>query len=173
MKRDNKPWSEHEDAQAQTLWKQGFSASQVSRMLGTGRTRNAVIGRLNRLGAPGRKLNASDHTSRAHRIAARRRSALKRAPTVKIASIAEVIGPISPPLNFSILALNPLTCRYPLGDPQEAGFAFCGHTCSEGAPYCRDHARLCYQPTTKRQKTATERLAVWLDRRQFKTAVGA
>jgi len=30
-------------------------------------------------------------------------------------------------------------CRWPFGDPQQAGFGFCGHQKLEGSPYCAWH----------------------------------
>jgi GcrA cell cycle regulator len=45
-------------------------------------------------------------------------------------------------------------CKYPIGDPTEADFAFCGRASASG-PYCQDHARLAYQPSqAKKRRTA-------------------
>jgi GcrA cell cycle regulator len=41
-----------------------------------------------------------------------------------------------------MLALEDLgwnQCRWPFGDPQQAGFGFCGHAKLEGSPYCAWH----------------------------------
>jgi hypothetical protein len=41
-----------------------------------------------------------------------------------------------------MLALEDLRfnqCRWPFGDPQQAGFGFCGHTKLQGSPYCAWH----------------------------------
>lgn len=41
-----------------------------------------------------------------------------------------------------MLALEDLRfnqCRWPFGDPQQAGFGFCGHVKLEGSPYCAWH----------------------------------
>ena len=44
-------WTPERTAKALDLWKQGFSAGEISKLMG-GLTRNAVIGKLNRIGAP-------------------------------------------------------------------------------------------------------------------------
>src|ERR1700759_1712937 len=46
-------WSEDRVEQLKTLWTEGLSASQIARALG-GVTRNAVIGKVHRLGLAGR-----------------------------------------------------------------------------------------------------------------------
>lgn len=39
----------------------------------------------------------------------------------------------------SILELTDDTCRWPIGDPLEPGFGFCGCQTREGKSYCEDH----------------------------------
>jgi len=56
-------WTPERTAKALDLWKQGFSAGEIANLIG-GVTRNAVIGKLNRIGAPAR-------TGQARNIAAR------------------------------------------------------------------------------------------------------
>ena len=46
-------WSDDRVEQLKTLWTEGLSASQIARALG-GVTRNAVIGKVHRLGLAGR-----------------------------------------------------------------------------------------------------------------------
>ena len=36
-------------------------------------------------------------------------------------------------------------CVYPIGDPGDDGFHFCGAAIRDGSPYCADHHRICYQ----------------------------
>lgn len=43
-------WTEDRVATLRRLWADGLSASQIARELGSGVTRNAVIGKLHRLG---------------------------------------------------------------------------------------------------------------------------
>jgi hypothetical protein len=42
-------------------------------------------------------------------------------------------------------------CHFPVGDPASAEFSFCGKAASTG-PYCEDHRRLTYMPSTKRRR---------------------
>lgn len=166
-------WGEAEDAKLVELWTGGLSAAQVARALGTGRSRNAVIGRIFRKGLQGRSKDQRDRPGAATRIKARRRAAL-RVPRVKAEPfnpLPEELGPLG--AGVSLMELTDWTCRYPIGDPRDAGFTFCGRTRDHGCLYCIGHARIAYTPITKRQKRSTERLANWLDRRSFKAAAQA
>ena len=53
----------------------------------------------------------------------------------------------------SVLTLNESMCKYPIGDPTDVNFAFCGRGAS-GGPYCADHARLAYQPSQAKKRRA-------------------
>ena len=46
----------------------------------------------------------------------------------------------------TILDLTERMCRWPIGDPKDPGFRFCGRTRDTGLPYCTEHAAKAYQP---------------------------
>ena len=41
-------------------------------------------------------------------------------------------------------------CRWPIGDPREEDFHFCGDVAQAGRPYCALHWRLAFQPARPR-----------------------
>ena len=51
-----------------------------------------------------------------------------------------------------MLTLNESMCKFPIGDPGDADFAFCGRGSWGGHPYCQDHARLAYQPSQAKKR---------------------
>jgi len=152
-------WTEERVALLRKLWAEGLSASQIAKQLG-GVTRNAVIGKVHRLGLAGRA-TPSRPAKRPVRTA-RPRSIGPSAPRLRpVSSLPSVVIPDLEPLKFedgkaaSVLTLNDTMCKYPIGDPTEADFAFCGRASSCG-PYCQDHARLAYQPShAKKRRTNT------------------
>lgn len=158
------------------LWAEGLSASQIAKALG-GTTRNAVIGKVFRMGLPGRKTPSGSGIEAKIRRARHCQGAIVKVPRfnkIKAPPLesdlreAAALKPIDP--TITIMQLNAFTCRYPIGDPQDADFSYCGRTCSLAGPYCADHVRLCYVPVKKRTHDATVRLANWLDKRTFKVA---
>ena len=56
----------------------------------------------------------------------------------------------------TVLTVKDTMCKWPIGDPAEATFGFCGHATNEGSPYCADHARVAFQPAKKRERRARE-----------------
>lgn len=150
-------WTEERVALLRKLWAEGLSASQIAKQL-TGVTRNAVIGKVHRLGLAGRA-TPSRPAKRPVRQA-RPRVIGPAAPRMRLPSNEpRVVIPDLEPLRgedgkaATVLTLNEQMCKYPIGDPTDADFAFCGRAPSCG-PYCVDHARLAYQPSQAKKRRA-------------------
>lgn len=158
-------WTDERVERLKKLWADGLSASQIAGELG-GVTRNAVIGKVHRLNLSGRAKPAGSSVPRAHRprvaSAPRSRALMVGNTALRIQAhpqprpvyrpIEEIVVPIA--LRTSILNLTDQTCKWPIGDPQEAEFHFCGHKPREASPYCEYHSRLAYQPVADRRRRA-------------------
>jgi GcrA cell cycle regulator len=97
-------WTDERVELLSRLWLEGKSASQISNVLGAGLTRNAVIGKVHRLGLAGRvKPNMGPHTgaeeglevSQAQRPAAAPRRVAPRAAAVASAAVAAATAPMA------------------------------------------------------------------------------
>lgn len=159
-------WTDERVELLKKLWNDGLSASQIAGELG-GITRNAVIGKVHRLGLSGRaksqtssvprqrKPRASAALLRVARPAMRGATALARLPAYEIEydaapeATAEIV-PIGQ--RCSLIELSEDKCRWPIGDPGTPEFAFCGGKAVEGLPYCTHHARIAYQPLGERRR---------------------
>lgn len=153
-------WSEAQIETLTAMWREGASCSEIARAIGSGFTRNAVIGKVHRLkldrarparAATGRKPHRNRGAPKAEAIAARvatRKEDVARARTVQPALApamaaepfelrAELVIP--PEQRLSLLQLTERTCKWPIGDPLEPGFHFCGGAALEGKPYCAPH----------------------------------
>ena len=161
-------WTDERVERLKQLWSDGLSASQIAAQLG-GVTRNAVIGKVHRLGLSGRaksssssprprKPRAPSHPMRTSRSGPRTigNTALKAAPAVKPrpapepVPIESIVVPISK--RATILTLTEHTCKWPIGDPGDQDFHFCGNTSKAGLPYCEYHCRVAYQPIGERRR---------------------
>ena len=160
-------WTEERVSVLKKLWAEGHSASQIAKQLG-GVTRNAVIGKVHRLGLSGRA-TPSRPVKRPPRLA-RPKPRVMPDGSVKVAAPAvpektetrpierntEVMAPL-PPLQqadgepASILTLRDSMCKWPIGDPADPKFAFCGRK-SDCGPYCSEHAKVAFQPQRKRDR---------------------
>jgi GcrA cell cycle regulator len=52
----------------------------------------------------------------------------------------------------TLLDLEPHDCRWPIGEPRQAGFHFCGERHLEGRPYCARHWSMAFQPPRPRNQ---------------------
>lgn len=52
----------------------------------------------------------------------------------------------------SLLGLNEDVCKWPIGDPLQAGFHFCGGKSLDGKPYCEFHARKAYHQIERKKR---------------------
>jgi GcrA cell cycle regulator len=154
-------WTDERVELLKKLWTDGLSASQIAAELG-GVTRNAVIGKVHRLGLSGRgqptssiKRQRRTHSSGIRRV---RQMISVGNLALKAEAMAEaelqprrnVVVPIA--LKLSIFQLTERTCKWPLGDPGQEDFHFCGHDSLENLPYCEYHAGVAYQAPDPRRR---------------------
>ncbi|MFH0302666.1 GcrA family cell cycle regulator [Bradyrhizobium sp. 31Argb] len=150
-------WTPQRVDELTKLWAAGNTAAQIAGELGNV-TRNAVIGKVHRLGLDGRvkaKNGLAPKRERPARVRLRRAAYDARRVTKVAAALAEI--PESPasdssaPTSFacrgvSLLELKDETCRWPMGDPAQPGFVFCGNQALAVSPYCAHHGRMAYAP---------------------------
>jgi GcrA cell cycle regulator len=160
-------WNDERVEQLKKFWADGLSASQIAGRLG-GVTRNAVIGKVHRLGLSGR---ATTSRMKSHRPRSRTTNqAVKRLAKPRFANVGNPAfrnlyladsEPYVPPAEDLVIPLKErkyiqtLTescCRWPIGDPQQADFHFCGKSKIAGLPYCEAHARRAFQPPQARRR---------------------
>lgn len=157
-------WTDERVELLKKLWSDGLSASQIAGELG-GITRNAVIGKVHRLGLSGRakspstatprprKPRSASHMMRVPRGSIRGNTALAHAYELDIEPEPELIENIIPiGQRRTILELTEETCRWPIGDPGSTEFFFCGGHTLNGLPYCAYHSRVAYQPPADRRR---------------------
>jgi GcrA cell cycle regulator len=58
----------------------------------------------------------------------------------------------------TVLTLGAHMCKWPIGDPAQDNFTFCGRRSSEG-PYCHEHSQVAYQPAQSKKKSSASELA--------------
>jgi len=189
-------WTDDRVEKLKQLWGDGLSASQIAKALG-GVTRNAVIGKVHRLGLSNRgttsggqaatgdakKADKPSRPSRPVKAAAEPKQAAATAVAVaKPAPVAvrtqpvirDATQPRAPGLptpeekaaratlveiekmarKLDLLSLTERTCKWPIGDPTEESFHFCGLPSVAGKPYCEHHVAIAFQPMSTRRDRA-------------------
>lgn len=164
------------------LWAEGLSASQIAKQLG-GVTRNAVIGKVHRLGLSGRAKPSRPAAIRTSKPSAPRTRTTTRSTTKTVTTTARAARPTTPtpkppppveakPLAngeyATIMTIRDHMCKWPIGDPSKSDFRFCGRKTDPATPYCEAHSSVAYQPSRRRypgQKTLGERTMKHLEKR--------
>ena len=140
-------WSDDRVTVLSKLWMDGLTASQIAERLGV--TRNAVIGKVHRLGLSGRGAPSAPRAivPRQTRQQPLRRAAPSRpAKRVDRDTINALAVPDQPGLIDDLVDLGPHACRWPIGDPKRPGFSFCGRRADRR--YCAAHAARAVRPGT-------------------------
>jgi GcrA cell cycle regulator len=175
-------WNDERVELLKKLWAEGLSASQIANRLGDV-TRNAVIGKVHRLGLSGRVTTSRLRKSRPANAPAKVAPVPPRPPRVQFAvhgnaalkpvfveheRAAVALAVVQPQAEepepeaaptlagVSLLDLKESMCRWPIGDPQDADFHFCGARRADGLPYCERHARVAFQPVQRRRQAQSQ-----------------
>jgi GcrA cell cycle regulator len=137
-------WTDDRVSLLKRLWGEGRTAAEIAKELG-GITRNAVIGKAHRL-----KLS-----NRVSPIQQNKKPLSKPLPEKKP---RQIILRDENRKTLPLTELNGRMCRWPIGDPQEEGFGFCGDPSVASFPYCADHSRAAYQAATRNRALKAEDL---------------
>ena len=148
-------WTDDRVAMLRELWSKGLSASQIAVQLG-GVSRNAVIGKAHRLGLESRpspiRGGGSGSRSRRNRAISRALEAKALRGTMAdeeiggepvLSNSGEKV--VEQPLARPARPVSDVKdCLWPLGDPGEDSFGFCGEDTAPGRPYCAKHCSVAY-----------------------------
>ncbi len=171
-------WTDERVETLKKMWSEGQSASQIAKELG-GVTRNAVIGKVHRLGLSNRAgSSAPAPEKKTAKAAAPKAKATK--PSEKVIEVTvtprKPIVPAGQPLppqpsaneispealatvrevektakRIGLMDLTERTCKWPIGDPATDDFWFCGLSVQQGKPYCEAHVGVAFQPMSNRR----------------------
>ena len=114
-------WTADKIKQLKKLWSKGKSTVEIAKELGI--SKNSVIGKVHRLA-----------------LTARPSPIKKKEPQVtsQSTSAKKVVG------KCRLMDLKNNMCRWPIGDPEEENFHFCGKPTVTGKPYCAEHCKVAY-----------------------------
>ncbi|MDE0344861.1 MAG: GcrA cell cycle regulator [Boseongicola sp.] len=173
-------WTDERVEGLKKMWAEGKSASQIAKDLG-GVTRNAVIGKVHRLGLSNRAgASASAPEKKPPRASSSKPASRTKTSQVRVVEVAvaprKPIVPAGRPLppqpsaneispealenvrkvektakKIGLLELTERTCKWPIGDPATDEFWFCGLAVQQGKPYCEAHVGVAFQPMSNRR----------------------
>jgi GcrA cell cycle regulator len=144
---------------------QGNSSSVIAKLLGHGMTRNAVIGKATRMGLKRPKRpNASATVTKVERKKERVRISEFHpvTPYIEELDMTPAVDDTAIPIEQrkTVLTIGMHDCRFPVGDPADPAFFFCGAPQQEGRPYCKHHADRCFTKAPPRVGAYIPRAAI-------------
>jgi GcrA cell cycle regulator len=146
-------WTDERVETLKRMWAEGQSASQIAKELG-GVTRNAVIGKVHRLGLSNRVGGKDDEDLPVRKAIVPAGQPLPPQPSLNeispeaLASVREVEKRAR---KLTLMELTERTCKWPIGDPATEDFWFCGLPSLPGKPYCEAHVGVAFQPMSARR----------------------
>ena len=114
-------WTTDKIKQLKKLWSKGKSTVEIAKELGM--SKNSVIGKAHRL-----ELEARPSPIK------KKEEAIHVTKTVKKKTVEKC----------KLMDLKNNTCRWPIGDPENEDFHFCGKQTTTGKPYCPEHCKAAY-----------------------------
>ncbi len=151
-------WTDEAVEELKKMWDRGMTTGQIAKALNV--TKNSIIGKVHRLcltarpspikKAPAAKAEKTaeypekdektDKTAKT--IKENRKTAHATAAKAKESAAKEELTPEE--TNIPLVKLDNHTCRWPLGDPRDDDFCFCGKRVKSGQTYCEEHSPIAY-----------------------------
>ena len=122
-------WTEDKIKKLKKMWQVGKTTAEIAKNLGM--SKNSIIGKVQRLNLTARS------------------SPIKTEPVLKKKAPPKKVGIVR------LIDLKINTCRWPIGDPKDEDFHFCGEPTVTGKPYCLVHCQEAYlnmAPETEKKK---------------------
>lgn len=159
-------WTEKMVEDLKIMWKQGLTTGEIGKRLGV--SKNSIVGKVHRLQLDARpspikkKEEIAQETVAAADTAPAKESISKVKEEKKVCPAKEKAEekPVSVAAQnqtekkqngrIRLIDLDNHTCRWPIGDPKDENFHFCGKKVKIGQTYCEEHAALAYVKPTKK-----------------------
>lgn len=150
-------WTDEAVEELKRMWDRGMTTGQIAKALNV--TKNSIIGKVHRLcltarPSPIKKVPTKSEAKPAR--AEKAPKALKAETKVAEAPAPQATVAVEKPViteeetNIPLVKLDNHTCRWPIGDPRDDSFCFCGKRVKTGQTYCEEHAAIAYVRTGKK-----------------------
>ena len=142
-------WNQQKVDNLKKLWNEGVATSRIGEQLGF--TKNAVIGKAFRLGLE-RRQNSRKKTTQSQSVSSVTMYRETNVPGNSQISPKREVTRRREKFSFkkSIVGTGSFkSCQWPIGDPLEEGFHYCGGQNIPTKPYCIEHYKKAYNVDEK------------------------
>jgi len=150
-------WTDEAVEELKNMWDRGMTTGQIAKALNV--TKNSIIGKVHRLCLTARPspIKKTPVKSEKKVVAPEKEVKKSKTPTqhivpteVKNIKDEEPSSSLVEETNIPLVKLDNHTCRWPLGDPRDDDFCFCGKRVKTGQTYCEEHSAIAYVRTGKK-----------------------
>lgn len=153
-------WTDEAVEELKRMWDRGMTTGQIAKALNV--TKNSIIGKVHRLCLTARPspIKKTDIVEEEKKATPKEKSVKEKNKPAKQAQVkaqpaqeakaskaaAKPAAKTSPTetANIPLVKLDNHTCRWPMGDPRDDDFCFCGKRVRTGQTYCEEHAAVAY-----------------------------
>lgn len=147
-------WTDEQVKELRRLWDKGLTANEIAKKLGV--TKNAIVGKVHRLclkARPSPIKFKEDDIADEHTVVADADLALSEETAESVEpGEQEKDGSLKSNscAKIKLIELDNHTCRWPIGDPRDEDFGFCGKKIRAGQTYCDEHSAMAYVKAIRR-----------------------
>lgn len=170
-------WTDEMVEDLRKMWKEGLTTGEIGKRLSV--SKNSIVGKVHRLGLSGRpspikKKEDSSNADTPAPVKAEKPVKEEKAPApAKVEKQPKTEAPapkeekteketktaapkghhrfdIYKKGKTTLTDLDNHTCRWPIGDPKDENFHFCGKKVKVGQTYCEEHSAVAYVKTSKK-----------------------
>jgi GcrA cell cycle regulator len=148
-------WTDEAVEELKKMWDKGMTTGQIAKVLNV--TKNSIIGKVHRLCLTARPspIKKSNKTTEEKKATSAKKAekttkaksctpAPKKLEQAPIKEEVKLVVPAPDEINIPLVKLDNHTCRWPMGDPRDEDFCFCGKRIKTGQTYCEEHAAIAY-----------------------------
>lgn len=149
-------WTEEMIDNLKKMWTEGLTTNEIAKKLGV--SKNSIVGKVHRLNLKARPspIKKKEETTSVNNSSTVDDSGKSSSKIIKKISITPVnISSSNEIRQDSCLKLTQLdnhTCRWPIGDPRDDNFCFCGKAVRGGQTYCEEHSAIAFVKPIKKDK---------------------
>lgn len=149
-------WTEEMIDSLKQMWKEGLTTTEIAKRLGV--SKNSIVGKVHRLNLKARPspIKKKEETVVAETTGTKEENTKQATKSIKKINISPIsVSTEKVKKESSCLKLTELdnhTCRWPIGDPRDDNFCFCGKAVRSGQTYCEEHSAIAYVKPVKKEK---------------------